>query len=144
MNLKRQLSSFLRVPERVTLLFAGRADGSAAPVTPADPLPVTVMGGSGGSAPVQVTDVYAPQVLTPGAQQALSVPPGANRALLRVSAGRAQFGLLGTADAPLVGEGGGLDDLRDLQLHALRVTVEAGGAVRVDYWREGTYTLEVM
>ncbi|MCD0159319.1 hypothetical protein IHN57_18900, partial [Deinococcus sp. 6GRE01] len=52
MDLKRQLTSFLRVPERVTLLFAGRADGTAAPVTPTDPLPVTVMGGSGGDAPL--------------------------------------------------------------------------------------------
>ncbi|MCD0161100.1 hypothetical protein IHN63_07220, partial [Deinococcus sp. 6YEL10] len=68
---------------------------------------------------------------------------GANRALLRVVTGRAQFGLLGTTDTPLVGEGSGLDDLRDVHLHALRVTVEEGGAVRVDYWREGTPALEV-
>ncbi|GAA0508301.1 hypothetical protein [Deinococcus depolymerans] len=140
MHLIRQLSSFLRVPERVTLLFAGRADGTAAPVSPADPLPVTLVGsesaGAAAGAPLQVTAAYAPQVLAPGAEQALSVPPGANRALLRVSAGRAQFGLLNTTDAPLVGEGGGLDDLRDAQLAALRVTVEENGAVRVDYWRE--------
>lgn len=46
MDLKRQLTSFLRVPERVTLLFAGRADGTAAPVTPTDPLPVSFAPGA--------------------------------------------------------------------------------------------------
>ncbi|MGM9322469.1 hypothetical protein [Deinococcus aquaticus] len=46
MDLKRQLTSFLRVPERVTLLFAGRADGTAAPVTPTDPLPVAFAPGA--------------------------------------------------------------------------------------------------
>lgn len=83
-----------------------------------------------------MTDIYPPQFLFGGAEQALSVPLGANRALLRVVTGRAAFGLLGAAGSPLVGEGGGLDDVRDVQLAALQVTVEEDGMVRVDYWRE--------
>lgn len=184
MDLKRQLSSFLRVPERVTLLFAGRADGTAAPVTPTDPLPVSFAPGATSDPDAarentlaraadtlsdlrdlgvsthnhvellalraadededgglrvrhpRVTDIYPPQFLLGGAGQALTVPVGANRALLRVVEGRAAFGLLGAAGSPLVGEGGGLDDVRDVQLAALQVTVEEDGMVRVDYWRE--------
>lgn len=63
MDLKRQLTSFLRVPERVTLLFAGRADGTAAPVTPTDPLPVALIGGAG-SDPDAAREVTLQQVLT--------------------------------------------------------------------------------
>lgn len=63
MDLKRQLTSFLRVPERVTLLFAGRADGTAAPVTPTDPLPVSFAPGAI-SDPDAAREVTLQQVLT--------------------------------------------------------------------------------
>ncbi|GGM52309.1 hypothetical protein GCM10008956_30460 [Deinococcus arenae] len=130
-NLIRQLSSFLRAPERVTLLFAGRADGTAAPVTVDDPLPVTVVGGGGSSEAVVGT--YTPQILGAGPGQALTVPAGANRALVQVVTGSARMGLSSATVATEITPGGGRE-LSDAELMAFRVDV-LSGQVRVDYWR---------
>lgn len=131
MDLKRQLTSFLRVPERVTLLFAGRADGTAVPVTTTDPLPVTVIGGAGGSEMVMQT--YLPQILSTGPGQSLTVPAGANRALVQVVTGSARMGLGSATVAPEITPGGGRE-LSGAELTAFRVDI-LSGQVRVDYWQ---------
>lgn len=134
-NLIRQLSSFLRVPERVTLLFAGRADGTAAPVTVDDPLPVAVVGGGAGGSSEDATQTYAPQILNAGTGQSLTVPSGANRALVQVVSGSARMGLGSATVAPEITPGGGRA-VSGAELAALRVDV-ISGQTRVDYWRVG-------
>ncbi|MDR6330614.1 hypothetical protein [Deinococcus soli (ex Cha et al. 2016)] len=130
-TLIRQLASFFRVPERVALLFTGRSDGTAAPVGPDNPLPVT--GKVASDAETVTRADFAPQLIGPGTNQPLAVPPGANRAMLRVSSGVARMGFTNADGAPELGVGAAMEDVRGAQLTALRVTVSAGGLVRVDY-----------
>lgn len=151
-NMIRQLASFFRVPERVTLLFTDRGDDTAAPVSPSNPLPVTIQGGpapgggsSGGESEV-VTVVYPPLTLTAGFRQGLLPPGGATRARVWRMGGTASLGLGTAQESPALTWGQPLD-LRDEMLQSARINVFDGGtdaygnpdlgAVRVEYWRVG-------
>lgn len=105
------------------------------PVSTLHPLPVTVVGGGagGGSSAQAVTETYAPQILSTGTGQSLTIPSGANRALAQVVTGSARMGLGSATVAPEITPGGGRE-VSGAELAALRVDV-LSGQVRVDYWR---------
>lgn len=117
------------------LLYADSGERSN-PVGTTNPLPVTVVGGgAGGGGSEEAAQTYAPQILDAGNGQSLTVPSGANRALVRVVTGSARMGLGSATTAPEVTPGGGLE-ISGAQLAALRVDI-LSGQVRVDYWRVG-------
>ncbi len=91
-------------------------------------------GGGGATAPVAT---YPGQVLTMNAgEKALTVPAGANQALVTVTAGAALIGLNAATGAPSYAVGEGVQ-VSGAQLAALRL-IQDGGAttVYVDYWQE--------
>lgn len=149
-NMIRQLASFFRVPERVTLLFTDRGDDTAAPVSPSNPLPVTIQGGSapgtGGGESEIVAQTFPSLTLTSAFRQGILPPAGANRARLWLTGGTARAGLGGTLAAPLLVRGVPRD-LRDAQLQDVRLGIFDGvqdelgnvepGAVYVEFWRAG-------
>lgn len=130
MDLKRQLSSFLRVPERVTLLFAGRADGTAAPVTPTNPLPVTLTGDTTG------LRIISDDPLTVGTSAVgLTVPAEATYVVVEAQDGVIRFRLDGTAPTATAGH-------RLVEGEGVQLTrAEAQGFRAV---REGTTNVSVM
>lgn len=115
-------------------LFVRGANGRSVPVGPDHPIPTTGGTGGGGSSEA-VTQTYDAQILAVGTGQSLTVPSGANRALVRVVTGSARMGLGSATTAPEVTPGGGLE-ISGAQLAVLRVDV-LSGQVRVDYWRVG-------
>lgn len=130
MDLKRQLSSFLRVPERVTLLFAGRADGTAAPVTPTNPLPVTLTGDTTG------LRIISDDPLTVGTSAVgLTVPAEATYVVVEAQDGVIRFRLDGTAPTATAGH-------RLVEGEGVQLTrAEAQGFRAV---REGSVNVSVM
>lgn len=95
------------------------------------------LGGSGGGTGGSVTATYPPQTLTVGVgQSSLTVPTGANRAQVTVTAGLAHIGLGDANGAPVYAVSEGVTDIQDAQLAALRMQREgqADATVRVDYW----------
>ncbi|GGL18207.1 hypothetical protein [Deinococcus radiotolerans] len=129
-NLIRQLTSFLRAEHLVTLLFWARADGTAAPVSVDDPLPVQTVEA------VSPNKAYPPQILNAGNTQSLTVPDGATHADVVVASGSARMGLLDATVAPEYTPGLGMRGLTGALLQALRVDV-ISGQTRVDYWQMG-------
>lgn len=130
MDLKRQLTSFLRVPEQVTLLFAGRADGTAAPVTPTNPLPVTLTGDTTG------LRIISDDPLTVGTSAVgLTVPAEATYVVVEAQDGVIRFRLDGTAPTATAGH-------RLVEGEGVQLTrAEAQGFRAV---REGSVNVSVM
>ncbi|WP_019584664.1 hypothetical protein [Deinococcus apachensis] len=81
------------------------------------------------------TATYPPQVLTVSTTEVgLTVPNGANRALVSVNVGSARMGYSNAATASVQSS----VNLKDAQLTALRLIRDGASdaTVRVDYWRE--------
>lgn len=122
----------------IPVLLYVRDPAPADPTRPLVPLKLGELGGGGAastSSNTEVTATYAPQVLTVGAQETqLTVPAGANRALVRVTAGASRMGYGNAATAGV--ESSAL--LAGAQLAALRL-IRFGAedaTVRADFWRE--------
>ncbi|MDR6753810.1 hypothetical protein [Deinococcus soli (ex Cha et al. 2016)] len=131
-NLIRQLASFFRVPERVALIFTDRGDGTSGPVSPDNPVPVTVTS----SEVVRAEPTYAlieDQVVDGPLPD---VPAWANRALLRVTRGTLWLGYGDSQDSPGIPMGGSVE-LTGVELQVTRCRTSDGGIVRVDYWQVG-------
>ncbi|MBB6016814.1 hypothetical protein ACFP9V_19110 [Deinococcus radiopugnans] len=130
LKLKDWLSAKNAPTRKAVLYTVDDATGEAVPVAAGQ------LGGGGTASTVTAT--YPPEALAVGAADAsLTVPDGANRALITVTVGTARLGLGSPASAPVyaVGEGVGISGA---QLAALRLVREgpADATVRVDYWRE--------
>lgn len=150
MNMMQTLKSFLRAEGFKALLYVARDSESAQAVSPSNPLPVTIQGGSapggGGGESEVVTVIYPPLTLTAGFRQGLLPPGGANRARVWRMGGTASLGLGTAQESPALTWGQPLD-LQGEMLQSARINVFNGGtdadgnpdlgAVRVEYWRVG-------
>ena len=133
----RALDDFDRSESSAVLLYAKN------PARPgyATALSIEQLGGPGGGAatpPPEVMQTYGPEVLTVTAQEkSLTVPAGANRALVTITVAAARMGLGAAATAPSYAVNEGLL-LRGAQLAALRLIRDgaADATARIDYWRE--------
>ena len=133
----RALDDFDRSPSAAVLMYGVN------PAKPgyASPLNTGQFGGGaggGGAAAPEVTQTYPPQVLgVSGQEVSLTVPAGANRALVTVTIGAARLGLGDAATAPSYAVNEGLL-LAGAQLAALRLIRDGNtdATARIDYWRE--------
>lgn len=132
-NLIRQLASFFRVPERVALIFTDRGDGTSGPVSPDNPVPVTVKPHE----VVQAEPGYALIEDQMADAPLPDVPAWANRALLRVTRGTLYLGYGDSYDSPGIPAGGSVE-LTGAELQVVQCRTSDGGITRVDYSRVGS------
>ena len=137
MSFKRSLENLFRGPQAVLPMTRSKDDpAQAVPVTPDNPLPVTVVGGStgGGTGGTSGTPtILSRQTLTLTASaQGLTVPAGATAARISVRGGNASVAV--TAPAPTATEGdlwpdGSMWELGQDELMGFRAVVASGAPV---------------
>lgn len=136
MNLRRSLENLFR-GQAVLLTTRSKDDPNmAVPVTPDNPLPVTVLDGSvgGGAGGTSGTPtILSRQTLTLTASaQGLTVPAGATAARISVRGGNASVAV--TTPAPTASEGdlwpdGSMWELNKNELAGFRAVIASGGPV---------------
>ena len=145
MNLRRSLENLFR-GQAVLLTTRSKTDPQmAVPVTPDDPLPVTVVGGSvggGGAAQADPVPLSRQSLTLTSAAQGLTAPAGAVGARLSVRGGSASVAV--TAPAPTASEGdlwpdGSMWELGQGELAGFRAVVASGAPVlHITYLGVGT------
>ena len=131
----RALDDFDRSPSGAVLLYGKN------PAKPgyASALSIEQLGGGGpgGGGATSPVATYAAQILGLNAgEKSLTVPAGANRALVTVTAGAALIGLGAATGAPSYAVGEGVE-VSGAQLAALRLIQDGAAATAyIDYWLE--------